>query len=145
MKVLCINPPYRVKVVREGRCQHESAIWDTLYPPLGLTTVAAVVREGGAEAQVMDAVAREMDQALCLEESAWSVADSAAAERYHVVDLASGSVTRLGSNLQAYRDAEYHDLLTRAGFSGIRRFDSLEGDATPAPGQEALFVLCAER
>ncbi len=56
MKILLLNPPYDTGVVREGRCQHEAAIWDTVYPPLTLATCAAILRQGH-EVRLMDAVA----------------------------------------------------------------------------------------
>ena len=45
MKIALLNPPYPYKVVREGRCQHETAIWDSIYPPLSLATLASFLRE----------------------------------------------------------------------------------------------------
>jgi radical SAM superfamily enzyme YgiQ (UPF0313 family) len=56
MKILLLNPPYDVGVVREGRCQHEAAIWDTVYPPLTLATCAAILRQTH-EVRIIDAVA----------------------------------------------------------------------------------------
>lgn len=46
MNILLLNPPYPYKVIREGRCQHEAAIWDSLYPPLSLATLASYLRDG---------------------------------------------------------------------------------------------------
>ena len=43
MNVAFVNLPYPIQVVREGRCQHESAIWDTVYPPLELAILAALI------------------------------------------------------------------------------------------------------
>jgi anaerobic magnesium-protoporphyrin IX monomethyl ester cyclase len=45
VKIALLNPPYPYKVVREGRCQHETAIWDSIYPPLSLATLASFLRE----------------------------------------------------------------------------------------------------
>lgn len=56
MRILLLNPPYETGVVREGRCQHEAAIWDTVYPPLTLATCAAILRQAH-EVRLIDAVA----------------------------------------------------------------------------------------
>ena len=56
MKILLLNPPAESAVVREGRCQHEAAIWDTVYPPLTLATCAAILRHTH-DVRVVDAVA----------------------------------------------------------------------------------------
>lgn len=45
MKIALLNLPYPIQVVREGRCQHEAAIWDTVYPPLELAILAAMLRK----------------------------------------------------------------------------------------------------
>jgi len=45
LKTALVNLPYPVQVVREGRCQHEAAIWDTVYPPLELAILAAMLRK----------------------------------------------------------------------------------------------------
>lgn len=60
MKVLLLNPPYETGVVREGRCQHEAAIWDTVYPPLTLATCAAILRQAH-DVRIIDAVAARTD------------------------------------------------------------------------------------
>lgn len=60
MNILLLNPPYFVKVVREGRCQHEAAIWDSVYPPLSLATIASFLREQH-NVLIIDAIAEEKD------------------------------------------------------------------------------------
>ena len=60
MKILLLNPPYFFKVVREGRCQHEAAIWDSVYPPLSLATLAAHLRDEH-EVRIIDAVGEERE------------------------------------------------------------------------------------
>lgn len=56
MRILLLNPPADTAVVREGRCQHEAAIWDTVYPPLTLATCAAILRQAH-DVRLVDAVA----------------------------------------------------------------------------------------
>jgi len=59
MKVALVNLPYPIQVVREGRCQHESAIWDTVYPPLELAILAALLRKDH-DVQLIDAVGEKL-------------------------------------------------------------------------------------
>src|SRR5438093_1411364 len=56
MKILLLNPPAETAVVREGRCQHKAAIWDTVYPPLALATCGAILRQQH-DVRILDAVA----------------------------------------------------------------------------------------
>lgn len=60
MNIILLNPPYFFKVVREGRCQHEAAIWDSVYPPLSLATIASFLREQH-NVIIIDAIAEEKD------------------------------------------------------------------------------------
>jgi len=62
MRVILFNPPgpSGERFVREGRCTHEEGVWGTLWPPLSLATVAAVLREDGHEVRVIDAAASAM-------------------------------------------------------------------------------------
>ena len=59
MKVALVNLPYPVQVVREGRCQHEAAIWDTVYPPLELAILAALLRKDH-DVLLLDAVGEKL-------------------------------------------------------------------------------------
>ena len=65
MKIVLLNPPYFYKVVREGRCQHETAIWDSIYPPLSLATLASFLRDRH-DVIIIDAIAEGMDLAALL-------------------------------------------------------------------------------
>lgn len=67
MNIALLNPPYPVKVVREGRCQHETAIWDSIYPPLSLATLAAFLRDGH-RVVLLDAIAEGKSEAAVLSE-----------------------------------------------------------------------------
>ena len=60
MNIILLNPPYYCKVVREGRCQHEAAIWDSVYPPLSLATIASYLRDDH-NIQIFDAIAEETE------------------------------------------------------------------------------------
>lgn len=60
LNIILLNPPYYCKVVREGRCQHEAAIWDSVYPPLSLATTASYLRENH-NIKIIDAIAEELD------------------------------------------------------------------------------------
>jgi SAM-dependent methyltransferase len=78
---------------------------------------------------------------LVLEEHFWDGSHRAATTRFHVLDAASGSVTRHALTTQAYAPAEYRALLRESGFAAVQRFPSLTGGADP--GQQGLVVLVA--
>ena len=46
MKILLLNPPTfnDEKFIREGRCTQEQDVWATLWPPLSLAMIAALLR-----------------------------------------------------------------------------------------------------
>jgi SAM-dependent methyltransferase len=80
---------------------------------------------------------------LCLKESAWSAAESAAVERWIVIDVATAEVTVFASNLQAYAGQEYREALRAAGLVKSEAHGSLDGEA---PGDaDGLFVLTARK
>jgi len=60
LNIILLNPPYPYKVIREGRCQHEAAIWDSVYPPLSLATIASYLRDAH-NVTIIDAVAEGKD------------------------------------------------------------------------------------
>ena len=60
MNIVILNPPFPYKVIREGRCQHEAAIWDSVYPPLSLATIASYLRDAH-NVTIIDAIAEEID------------------------------------------------------------------------------------
>jgi SAM-dependent methyltransferase len=65
---------------------------------------------------------------LRLDEAFWDVERRVATERYYIVDAVTGDVTRYAQSIQAYTDAEYHAMLTDAGFALDGVFKSLGGD-----------------
>jgi len=66
LKVALVNLPFPVQVVREGRCQHEAAIWDTVYPPLELAVLAALLRKDH-DVLLLDAVGERLDNEQTLD------------------------------------------------------------------------------
>ena len=66
---------------------------------------------------------------LCLQENFWESSSRRAITRYYVIDANTGNVTRHSASYQAYTDDEYESALSNCGFSSIRRYDSLEGNA----------------
>jgi anaerobic magnesium-protoporphyrin IX monomethyl ester cyclase len=57
MRVLLLNPPSNEKYVKESRCQHKAAVLQSVYPPLTLATIAALLRDAGHEPRIDDAMA----------------------------------------------------------------------------------------
>jgi anaerobic magnesium-protoporphyrin IX monomethyl ester cyclase len=45
MKILLLNPPTKdnKKFIREGRCTQESSLWTTIWPPISLATIGALL------------------------------------------------------------------------------------------------------
>ncbi len=62
MKVLLCNPPALddKKFIREGRCTQEQGVWATLWPPISLATIGAVLEEDGHEVRIIDCAAQEI-------------------------------------------------------------------------------------
>jgi SAM-dependent methyltransferase len=71
---------------------------------------------------------------LCLQDNAWDAEGRVAAERYTLIDAASGAITQHVMTTRAYRTAEVTAMLARCGFAQIEFFPSLLGavDADPA-------------
>jgi len=78
---------------------------------------------------------------IVLQEAYWDAATDTSTTRYYVIDLETSVVRRHASTHQAYRDEDYADLLTRAGFDGIEFLPHL-GSAGVEPG---MTVLVARR
>ncbi|MFN8496822.1 MAG: class I SAM-dependent methyltransferase [Anaerolineae bacterium] len=79
---------------------------------------------------------------IVLKESAWDEAAAAATERYYVVVTADCAVTRYAATTQAYTEAQYGDMVRRAGFRDLACFMSF-GETEAAP--EDFFVILADR
>jgi SAM-dependent methyltransferase len=78
---------------------------------------------------------------LVLMEAAWDAAAQTAAQRYYVVDAASGAVERYAQTMQAYREDQYRRLLAGHGFDPVDVFPGLAPDHPDlAPGLCALVA-----
>jgi SAM-dependent methyltransferase len=64
---------------------------------------------------------------LCLMESFWDEERSVAIERYYIVDITSGEVTRHSASSQAYENAQLLKMLKEVGFHTSNLFPSLTG------------------
>ncbi|MFA4917102.1 MAG: radical SAM protein [Syntrophales bacterium] len=64
MKVFLFNPPGpRDKAyTREGRCTQEAGVWATQWPPVSLTTAAALLEKDGHQVMVTDLPASGLDK-----------------------------------------------------------------------------------
>lgn len=78
LKILLLNPPTREGkgFIREGRCTQEGSVWTTLWPPITLATVAAVLEAGGHRVRAIDAGATGYRRTRLLEEVAQSPPDA---------------------------------------------------------------------
>jgi len=70
MNILLLNPPTRdhKKFIREGRCTQEQGFWATLWPPVSLASVGAVLARDGHRVQIIDCPARGVDWNMLLQE-----------------------------------------------------------------------------
>ncbi len=59
MKLLLLNPPTveGKGFIREGRCTQEGGVWTTLWPPISLATIGAVLERDGHDVAAKDASA----------------------------------------------------------------------------------------
>ena len=62
MRILLLNPPTQdnKKFIREGRCTQEQGVWATLWPPVSLATMGAVLEHDGHDVQIIDCAASGM-------------------------------------------------------------------------------------
>lgn len=69
MKIIIINPPaYNKKdYIREGRCMQTKSSWASLWTPLSLCYVAAVLRKEVYEIKLIDCIAEKIDNKKLLE------------------------------------------------------------------------------
>jgi len=77
---------------------------------------------------------------LCLMESFWDDDQSVAIERYFIVDVASGEVTRHSASSRAYEDNELVEMLTQTGFQNPTFFPSLTGKPSKTTELQALVA-----
>lgn len=69
MRVLIVNPPtyHGIKFVREGRCEQRGSSFQYVMVPISLPYIAAVLREGGHEVQIVDCIADDLSTEELLE------------------------------------------------------------------------------
>ena len=62
MKILLLNPPTidNKAIIREGRCNQEQGVWGTLWPPITLVTVGAMLEDLGHDVEILDCAALGM-------------------------------------------------------------------------------------
>lgn len=72
MNVLLLNPPTRdgKPFVREGRCTQQGGVWTTLWPPITLATLGAVLEARGHRVRIVDAAATGRSRRALLDEVA---------------------------------------------------------------------------
>jgi SAM-dependent methyltransferase len=80
---------------------------------------------------------------LVLLEHAWHAERRAATVRYFVLDAATAAVERHAQTMQGYDEAAYRELLTSAGFGGVRFHASLTG--SEADAEPGLIAITAHR
>lgn len=63
MKVLLFNPPSlnNKKFIREGRCTQEINVWATLWPPISLVLIGAVLHKENHDVYIYDCPAQSID------------------------------------------------------------------------------------
>jgi len=77
---------------------------------------------------------------LCLMESFWDDDLSVTTERFFIVDVASGEVTRHAASTQAYEDDELVEMLAQAGFQNPTFYPSLTGKPSKTTELQALVA-----
>jgi SAM-dependent methyltransferase len=80
---------------------------------------------------------------LCLMENFWDEAESAATERYFILEAETGEASRYASSTQAYSDDGYRALLEGCGFGEIAFYPSLRGGVDES--QPDFFVIVARK
>jgi radical SAM superfamily enzyme YgiQ (UPF0313 family) len=69
MRVLLLNPSSDEKFVKESRCQHKAAVFQSVYPPMTLATMAALLRNSH-DLKIVDAMAAGSGRKETLEQAA---------------------------------------------------------------------------
>jgi len=69
VRILLLNPPTREGkgFIREGRCTQEGGVWTTLWPPITLATLGAVLERDGHRVEAEDAAATGLARARLIE------------------------------------------------------------------------------
>ncbi len=125
----------------EDACRILQKAWAALQPGgkllLEVTSFEAVYELGNQPATWYSAENELFAEAchLCLMESFWDEDQSAAIERYYIVDAATAQVTRYSSTTQAYTAERFQAMLGEAGFGSITFYPSLVGKADASQSQ----------
>jgi SAM-dependent methyltransferase len=82
---------------------------------------------------------------LCLTEAFWDPDRSTATQRFHIVNAADGATASHALSMEAYQDAQYRELLERAGFGEIRLHPSLVGEPVDEESQAANLVVTGRK
>ena len=61
MRIVLLNPPYAVPIIREGRCQSPQSMRKTSIPQMTLAYLAGVLKQAGHEILVIDCIADDVD------------------------------------------------------------------------------------
>lgn len=63
VKVLTINPPATdgIDVVREGRCMQRKGAWTSVWPPISLSLIAAVLERENFQVKLYDCIAQKIN------------------------------------------------------------------------------------
>ncbi len=77
---------------------------------------------------------------LCLMESFWDDEQHVTTERYYIVGLSTGGVTRYASSSQAYEREEFAAMGRQAGFRDIAFYPSLTGSASAPDGMSVIVM-----
>lgn len=64
MKIHLINPPSPgdYPFTREGRCMQKEGVWTTVWPPISLCTIGAILRGDGFEVRINDCPSEKIDR-----------------------------------------------------------------------------------
>jgi radical SAM superfamily enzyme YgiQ (UPF0313 family) len=143
MNVLLLNPPTfdNKAFIREGRCNQEQGVWTTLWPPISLTTAAAVLEEAGHKAEVLDCAAQEVDLRVLLEKigaGAYSLVAWSAATPSIKSDLAlANEIKEIDSDI---RTAAFGTHVTALAEECLRETPGLDVIVRNEP-EESLLAL----
>jgi SAM-dependent methyltransferase len=80
---------------------------------------------------------------LCLQENLWDEDSHVTIERYYIVGVATGEVTRHSSSMQAYTNEEYRALLAECGFE-VAQF-GLPPEWNTGGAEMGLLIVLAQK
>jgi anaerobic magnesium-protoporphyrin IX monomethyl ester cyclase len=121
MKIYLLNPhvPGEDKYIREGRCMQKASSWVTIWPPVGLATLAVLARQKG-EVRLNDGNVEEMPmEALRQDVAAFDPDLVVVSTGFPSIDVDMGAMQKIGevcprAKLLAF--GVYFTLLEQIGF-----------------------------